>query len=451
MATAQARSNLRPAELEDPQLVPLAAETTVLPPPIGFRATAASTRLHELLADRCTVDDRGRLSVKVADRRGPTRLSPNKSKVLELTIADQQLPILFYTKSDVWHASSAALLRGKIKGTVFEFFDADLDGSFLGANDYMSHHASAFRAVDDDRRLLLEDGFGAYDVDVTGRTPKLTVEEQPWPEWSTDQQRKAAILLAYSRQLGALPPLVLDEARCRACELHAEYLFANEYSYRTSVKKTHNQDPGLAAYSQEGAEAGRNGGIYFAADPTGAVTSLLFTMLHRDGHLGPSGPFGIGIKPGSRPGAGGTPGYTVIWSQPLTVPADGHPVVFPAPGSRGTATFTGREAPEVEDDPTFYDTQRGLAVSVHYGDLKLSDITMQLFEEERRGREPVAGRLFTHEKPIHSTLAPSNGRSAFFVADKMLATSTWFTAVFECKAEGETNRIRLEWSFETQK
>jgi hypothetical protein len=437
------------AAIDDPRAVPLAAETTVLAPPRGPRASPAALRLHEIVSPSCSAADNGRLMFRVAADKPGTILAGSKPHVVSVATTLGPKKVLLYRKGEHWYASSATTLKCTAKEEV-EFLDADLDGEFVGAHDFVRHNGSAFRPVDDAKLLLMNDVFGEYALNTTANPARLSIRTIPWPDWTTNEQRYGAFVIAGCRQIGGLPPLTLHEERSRVCSLHANYLFLNKYSFETSITKTHAQDPSLPGYTKEGAAAAREVVMTFSGDMLEAITAQIFAMLHRTAFLGPTEPgLGIALKLGSQ--VAGVPGYTVFWGTDVPQDHAGLPIVFPAPGSHGTATFCAREAPNIEDDPSFYNTQRGLAVSVTYGALKVSNIRMSLFADDKKKPIPIAGRVFSHEKPISRSSHPENNRTAFFVADKMLPTLTWFTAVFEADLEGSTDPIRLQWSFETQK
>jgi len=435
--------------IDDLRVAPLAAETTVATAPAGPRATPAAVKLHELLKALCSPADNGRLAFRSGADKPATTLVPSRTHVVAVPTPTGPKKVMLYRKGEQWHACSGTTLKCTAKKERVEFLDADLDGDFFGPHDFVRHNDAAFRPVDDAKLLLMHEEFGRYEINRTATPPRLTIRALPWPTWSTTEQRFGAFVISDCRQIGGLPPLELHEERSRVCSLHANYLFLNSYSFETSIKKTHAEDPALPGYTKEGSDAARELVMTFSGDMMEAVTAQIFAMLHRTSFLGPTTPgVGIALKVGSR--VDGVPGYTVFWSDSAPLDYTGLPIVYPAPGSHGTATFCAREAPGVEGDPNYYDTQRGLAVSVTYGALKLSNIRFSLSVDDKKKPVPVAGRGFSHEKPISRSTHPDNGRTAFFVADKMLPTLTWFTAVFEADLEGG-DPVRLQWSFETQK
>jgi hypothetical protein len=437
---------LKPATLDDPRGAPLAAELPLGPSP-SPRDTVTNARLRELLQPLCTLVDNGRLQFRSAPDAPPTTLLPAKPRVVTVADGTAARAVLLYAKHDNWYACPAALLRfAPKKGVVVEFLDADLDGSYFGDRDFVRHGASAFRAVDADRLLLLDDVLGRYEVDAA--KARLTIQRLPWPKWASPEQRFGAMVVADCRQIGGLPPMQLDEDRSRVCAWHAQYLFLNGYSFATSVRKTHAEEAGLPGYSKEGASAAPRVVMTFSGDMMEAVTAQFWTMLHRGSFLGDASPgLGVAVKLGSS--VPGVPGYTVFWGN--RAPAQRTtPLVFPAPGATGSARFCALEAPGVEDDPRFYDSQRGLAVSVTYGELPLTKIRFELFEDGARKPTVVRGRTFSHEAPVSRTFDPDNGRSAFFVAEQMLKAATWHTASFTADVAGSTVPLRLVWSFQTQ-
>jgi len=444
------RGDLKPAPFDDPRGVPLAAEVCVHRAPEGPRATDASRKLHDLLKDCCGQPDKERLPFKAAPEKPATLLVPTKPHVVTLDAAAGTPRVLLYFKSGQWYACSASSLKGTAGKETLQFLDADLDGSFFGSLDFVRHNGLAFRPVDADRLLLMNDYIGRYEIDESQRPPRFQIKEVPFPAWASREQRFGIGVIADCRQMAGLPPCLLDEARSRVCLAHANYLNLNKYTFDTPVTKTHAEDPKLPGYTEEGAAAARSIVMTFSGDMMEAVTAQIFAMLHRGAFLG-SATEGLGIaqKVGSLVGI---PGYTVFWGSRLELAADALPFCFPTSGARGCATFCAREAPAVEDDPSFYNTQRGLAVSVNYGKIDASNVRIELFAEEKKGKlRAVAGRLFSHERPISKTFAPGNDRTAFFVADAMLKTETWHMAVFRADVAESKQPLELVWWFETQK
>lgn len=444
------RGTLKAARLDDFRAVPLAAEVCVQVAPEGPRATAASKKLFELLKGCCAEADKGRLAFTPAADKQATFLTPAKAHVVTIDGATGSPPVLIYYKDRSWYACSASTLKGTAGKETLQFLDADLDGDFFGPQDFVRHNDLAFRPVDTDHLLLMNDYIGRYEIDQTQRPPRFQIQPVPWPAWSTDEQRFGIGIIAEGRQMAGLPPCLLDEARSKVCQAHANYLYLNKYTFDTSITKTHAEDPKLPGYTEAGAAAAQRVVMTFSGDMMEAVTAQLWAMLHRGAFLGSADKrIGIALKLGS---LAGIPGYTVFWGERPDIPPDGFPICFPTSGARGSATFCAREAPAVEDDPAFYNTQRGLAVSVTYDQIQLSNIRLDLFTEEKKGKmRAVPGRLFSHEKPISKTFSPENNRTAFFVANEMLKTETWHMATFHADVQGSTQPLDLVWWFETQK
>jgi len=442
------RAELKPAVLDDPRSPPLGAEAPVLRAPEGPLATAASTRLHALTKDLCSEAEKGKLAFRSAPGKTPAVLAPTKSQVVTIPDGANTVKVLLYCKNQMWYASSASMLKGTAGKETLEFLDADLDGDFFSPKDFMRHGGNAFRPVDDHRLMLLQDSIGQYEIDTSQRAPRLAIKPLPWPAWTDATQRLGTCLVAECRQLGGLSPFWLDENRSSLCRAHANYLDQNKFTFETSVLQTHAEEPDRPGYTKAGADAATKVVISFTGDMTEAVTGQIWSMFHRAAFLGPPDDgMGIAMKVGS---LAGIPGYTVFWGNRASIPADGMPICFPAAGSRGSATFCAREAPGVKDDPNFYNTQRGLDVSVTYGKLPLSNIKLELFLEAKGGLRSVPGRQFSHERPVNADFDPKNSSTAFFVADQMLKTATWYMAAFRADLADSKVPFELVWWFETQ-
>lgn len=426
---------LKKSTLKSHQLIPLAAEHEIkdhLPVELVGAEMLVEIRRKDLRID---TDGDGALDLTV---------SPRKPKVVDLTVGPSRKRVLVFRKDGRWMACSASLLTAKIKRQEIELLDADLDGDFGGANDWVRWRSGTFFRQNDSRLLATEEGLARYEILDKANKPQLSFERLPRPEEANDLQWKALLTVNNHRNQGGLAPWTLDLDRSSACQEHAEYLYLNNYDYNKPWDGvgSHSQTPGNPGFSKEGLKAAKNSLTSGTADAAGAIDLMMCSMLHRTGYLGPAeGKFAVGAVDRSQNTASG---YSVLWGEDPIVLTRHHIVVYPGPGQTITSLEVKAERPSVESNPRFYDTQRGYPISVSFSYLPLKDVRLALFDEKTGKTLP--GDLFTPEKPIHSTRR-RNTNTAFFVADKPLSANSTFRAEFDALENDEP--IRLVWWFKT--
>jgi cysteine-rich secretory family protein len=429
--------SLKPAWLRDASQVPLAVE---------FRIE--NELPARLCGRRCKAEVRnGRLEIDVNGNghRDQHIILTRKPRIVEIGQHDARRCILVYNKLGAWYASPAGLLQGKLGKWRVQLLDVDQDGDFGGAEDCIRWHDAAFIPHSAAGLISREQGLARYALKKRGQAFVLEVTPVLKPDGTSDLQWNVLHMLNQLRSACGLAPMSVDPVRSIACQKHAEYLFLNNHDYSRSWDGvgSHIEIEGNPGYSREGSWAAQKANNTGNGDPVQAVFVDFCTMLHRANYLGAADEgFGVGAVDRSRNSS--ATGYSVLWGTKAEVKRLRDVVVVPAPGTIDLPLTIHCERPTVERDPDFYRVPRGFPVSVTFGKLNMKDIRLSLFEA--RKKIPLAGELFTPERPIHST-RPSNARSAFFAALVPLGRKTEYWARFEATLDGKS--VLLVWSFKT--
>ncbi|MBI3847426.1 MAG: hypothetical protein HY292_22570 [Planctomycetes bacterium] len=431
------RAMLQAVELSNPDRIPLACEYVVadhVPEalvPGSHRIVATAARLE--------IDSTG-------DGNTDARVVAETPKVVAFWEGDKKRQVLFYTKLGTWYAAPGGVLRGTIEGVPIELLDADQDGGFIGAKDYIRWGDGAYTRQLESHLIAGDHELWTYAVRREDHRISFEVTLDPRPPEATDVQWAALMAANRFRRRIGLPPLRLDFARCAACDKHADYLLQNPDVYGAPWNGVgpHDETPENPGFSNEGKRAAQMSSITNISDPAWAVGVDTSTMLHRVNYLcAASEGFGVGrverVQETSRVG------YSVMWTGWESTADVGGPIVVPGPGERGVPLICTPEIPPVENPADFYSKPRGYPVSVTFAEMPLTQLSLKLFDD--RGAASVRGTCFTPALPIHST-RPQNARSAFFVADEPLRRAHAYVAVFTAK-EGD-RAIRLVWGFTTQ-
>jgi hypothetical protein len=417
---------LAPARLEAPDLVPLGAEARVegkLPPALARGPHVAREEKGSLLVD--------------ADGDGSTEATvPGTGAVIDVVSGDRKVPVLVYAKRGTWMAASASLLRGAAGPTEVELLDADLDGEFGGAGDYVRFEGGAFGLHHAMRRMPLEDGLATYQVKKDAAGVSLALAPEPAPDGVDEAQWAGLIALNRIRAVLGLAPVGLDPGRSASCNKHARYLELNAGTPEVAGLGVHHETEGKPGYSPEGAAAASSSAVSGSGDTPRAMASFYGTMLHRGMLLGDAG-FAVGI--GSMSGGKGS---SLLWGQDPAGGGGGAPLVVPAPGQRRVPLRGSGEMPAPDDPPGWYDQPRGFPVSAYYGTLGLKAVDLRLTMVD--GTAPIPGRLWTHEKRV---TGGHGGMAAYFMPEAPLEGKQGYTAVLSAEAAGRP--VRWVWSFRT--
>ncbi|MCB9889149.1 MAG: hypothetical protein H6836_06185 [Planctomycetes bacterium] len=378
------------------------------------------------------------------DGRFDKKVSPTKPTRLVLG-ADTKTPksIFVFKVFDTWYAASASTLTGRYGKRTITLLDADLDGKFDSPHDYIRFGAGSFHAQHANRLLAERDVLLRYTLDPSAT---LTVRPVAPPARSNALQWRALLATNSFRASSGLTPFELDLRRCDGCQKHAEYLLVNNYDYKKPWDGvgSHDEIPGKPGYTKEGHEAAHKHATSSNSDPADAVLGQTLTMLHRTCFLGAvEGGLGVGAVDRSNVGSGG---YSVVGGDDPEPAESAGIVVIPAPGQRDVPHVCRSERPPVERDPAFYQRTRGYPISVSFGKVPLTKISIDLYKTSRRRDTPVRGTLFSPEAPIHSS-RQDNARSAFFVADGPLERKTTYRVRFRAQLEGKP--FELAWEFST--
>lgn len=369
----------------------------------------------------------------------------SKPKVVEFDVDGVERRLLVFHRAERWFAAPADLLGCSHGGRRLEFLDVDADGRFDGPRDFVRWQQPTFQRVGDERLLASRKGLIDFAIVGEDDDPRLELVESKRPDFASKDQWAALLHLNARRAEAGLGPWILDAARTAACQSHAEYLSLNDFDYRGAWDGvgSHAQDPDAPGYSPEGHEAAQRSNTQGTDDAQLAVDVQLRTLLHRIGFLGRAGHgLGIGLVDEARGSA--VPGYCVLWIQDPQVTDLDALVVYPAPGQEVEDREAEEERPPIQELPGHYVAERGLPISVTFGQLELRDVQLTVFDE--RTDEPLAGECFTPERPVHST-RPENARSALFLPDEPLTKRRRWRAEFT--AESATGPVFRTWTFET--
>jgi len=435
---------LRPEQLTDPRVVPLAIEHLVQGQLPAALAPAGHKVKLERAALRVDSDGDGELDRQVSAH------SPQVVRVVAGEHRTRQL--LVYYKGGAWYAAPAAMLKGTVGGHAVELLDTDMDGRFDGEADYLRWDKGSFYRQNSTRLAPIKKGLVQYALKKERDAWILALTPVKRPAGFDDAQCRALTHLNLWRGLVGLAPLGLSTSLSDGCQKHADYLHRNGNDGADSGNEmgVHGEDPDKPGYTKEGLDAARNSNIVKVSDPVKAIDLQTPTIMHRVLFLRRHDT-GLGVGISGHPGSKLTKGYTVIRTGHGLVNRVRDIVVVPAPGQRRVPILAMPEHPVPENDPGCYLRKPGYPVSVTFGILPLKSVSLKLFRG-RDGKIPVSGFLFTPERPLHSTLA-NNNLSAFFLPKYPLRKGSTYLAVFEAtlehKDKAKNKSVRLVWSFKT--
>lgn len=413
--------------------------------PLALRRAVVDCLPDAWTAERVPVTTSGGSLTIAATEGNPARTRiGRKPKAVEVQGPAGPRQLLVYADGDGYEAGPADLWVGKVGRERVEFLDADGDGDPFGDGDWMRAAGGSFYRQHAERLVVLGDELFAYEPDLEAKT--ITLRAVECPAGCNELQWRALATCNTFRSASGLSPMRLDEARSDACQKHAVYLYLNGYDYKKPWDGvgSHDEVPGNPGYTKEGHEASHGHATGSGSDAAGTILRQTHTMLHRLSFLGDAaGGLGVGACDQSKVG---TSGYSVVGGDTPRITTADELLVVPAPGQRDVPHEVNGERPAVEADAQFYQRARGYPISVSYGSLALRGIDIELSVDGRRPK-PVAGTVFSHEKPIHSTRA-SNGHTAFFVADQPLDRGTSYRVVFRATLDGEP--FVRTWTFETR-
>lgn len=435
-----AKAKLKREAFEEVSRVPLGAEHRIggtLPLALTGKAIAVREGFKRLEID---LKGNGLFRKKVTVKKPVVIELPGESR-------EGVRSLLVYWRRGAWYASSASSLVGKILGQRVVLLDADLDGTFLGEGDHVWIGAGSPVRCDGRGLVAPEGALHRVELEISEHRIELRLEAVPRPEDATEEQWEALVAVNLFRTNTGLPPETLSTSRSSACQLHAEYLYLNDYDFSTPWDGvgSHEEVEGNPGYTADGREAAHNSVTGGTGDPAGRIAAMSRTMLHRVAFLGAAGE-GIGVGAVSRCKNSSARGYSVIWTGAPRFPVDRPPVVVPAPGQSGVELRGKNERPAPVSPEMFYGRERGYPVSASFGRRQLSEVDLRLFVVEGRKEQPVEGFLFTPESPVHST-RPGNAQTAFFMPATPLEPGQRYVAVLSAKEAGEP--VAFDWSFTT--
>jgi hypothetical protein len=419
--------------LKDPDLVPLALRNEIrdaLPASLVGEGHPAKVVGNEL-----RIDTKGNGSFDVSVTR--------TFQIVRVKAAARDVDVAVFRLADTWFAAPARVGRARIGRHAFELLDVDSNGA-LSSGDFVRIDDGAFQR--ETARHLLCGGDLLFEFEVPAApAPVLRWHVVEKPAWANALQWSGFMTVAALRGQHGLAPLALDEALSRGCQLHAEYLYLNDYDYSKPWDGvgSHGEKSDAAGYTEEGSKAGSSCSTEGDPDPPSVARQLFGAMIHRPTLLGEEH---LGIGAVDRSKNSSASGYTVMGGPDRKVETLEDIAVVPAPGSIGVPLKIEVERPAPENPPQFYSRPRGYPVSVTYGTLPLEDPELELFEGVHPKR--VVGTTFTPKHPIHST-RPNNAESVFLAPDGVLRPNELYEVRFRFRLGGISRM--LAWRFHTGK
>jgi hypothetical protein len=436
---------------DTPVVVALRPATDLAPEKAPLRVERALSALEGVVPEPFTKPTGKRLSAKPspdsllldADGDGTleTKLAAAESKVVLLGLpgpSSRVVPVLFYRKADRWYACASSLLRGTRGKVVFEWLDADLDGSFDGPADERRVGDGAFGPNGDVRTFGLDEGPASYQLvheDQQAGAWSLKLLGVRRPESADDDAWEGLIGLGVLRMRIGLAAPGLDVTRCRGCKKHCEYLVQNAASDSVAGLLAHTEKAELPGYSEEGAAAGGASGLAPIGDTVEGARALLPTLLHRSSLLADaSTAYGIGC-------AKGRSGWAAIWGGGVGVPA-GAPLVVPAPGQTGVPPFGSAEVPDPDEPKGWYARPRGYPIAVYFAGGSVPNATLKPFD----GTTEIPAHVWTPKNAV-SSRSPNNDGAVFLMPDAPLSRATTYRVELTADLDGKA--ARFVWSFST--
>lgn len=317
--------------------------------------------------------------------------------------------------------------RATLSTEVFWFFDLDGDGVLSEGKDGVALHPYPF-VVPIPEVLLLRTG--QYKVGFDGVKELVLTAEDLGPARSLLAD---AALVTELRFRAGVRPARLDPKACAAAEKHCDYLMKNGLADGSGGLSAHDEKPGNPGYSQDGAAAGKNGNIGFAATSLrAAVLNWYATAWHGAPIVDPSlENFGLAFQHGVAlmyfSGRGARQARISLH------PPDGAINVSRAFGERG-------EAPNPVPGTTY---GRGCGfpilarLAAPYRELTSAEVV------DLTGRR-VAGTCSSPAKPANPEW-PTNSECAVFIPSKPLTARTTYRVRFQFAEQKDP----VVWTFTT--
>lgn len=430
--------HLKPFIADDADAVPLALRFSIegdnLPLQVG-RTIPVQITAKELRID---LNATGRFATAVS-RRKPAVIAIELTGIGPKTRNGGRRNWLVAADESGYWISPADGLRTKWEMQELEFLDGDTDGAYDGAADWVRFGGGIWhRFIPELPWIASGNSLATLSLRYSNKGVSVHVERLLRDPSVSESQWSALAVCNEFRTRNGLPPMRLNLVLSDGCQKHARYLELNAYDYSKPWDGvgSHDEDPALPGYTKEGQEAARRCSTSSSADPGSAILSQTSTILHRASYLGdPRSGLGVGSGKG---------GYSVTGGPDAAPTSLSQVVVVPGPGSKDVPLSIRRERPTVEQDPSFYDRERGYPVSVTFGFLQITDYKLRLFDE--RSAE-VLGTVFSPKSPVHST-RPWNAGSCVFVANEPLMSNVVYRVEFT--ARHDDRLISWHWSFTTR-
>jgi len=377
------------------------------------------------------------------DGRSEANVRQAKVALVRVTKDGRAVPLLLAYRGGGWRAAPAALLSGKVGGSMVELLDADLDGRYDGAEDRLRWAGGGFHRPAPERRLGTARGLARWSLAREAETWRFTLTPEALPEGASASAIQGLLAVNAYRNRSGLAPLTLNLLWCAGCQKHAEYI-----RLQPVEGFGHEELPGRPGYSVEGRTAAQEGVMERTGDPARAVERLTSMMMHRTPFLcDPSVGLGVGAvgAPATvgRNAAVGAPGFCVLRAGQALASKD-FPVLAPAPGQRDVPLALLEELPAPDRQKSLYGRPRGFPVSLSFlpSDERGPRLTLRVVGQ----REPVPSVVFTPALPIHASFA-HNYASAFLVAEDPLLPETTYEV--RCDLGTAASARSLVWRFTT--
>jgi uncharacterized protein YkwD len=237
------------------------------------------------------------------------------------------------------------------------------------------------------------------------------------------------------RKIAGLSPVALDPVLSKGCQAHADYLVTNSGHPSLEGLGSHDEDPKLPGFTEEGRRAGKSSDIFFGLPPLDSVDGWMATFFHRVPLLDPDlTRVGFGSAKDKRDGW-----ITVLdvlngrgWSAPVHCPGDQQkdvPLAYQA----------GERPDPIPESKT---KKAGYPVTVTFPRSSVvKNATAKLMDEKN---QEIACWLSTPEKSVDAGLQRN---TVCLIAKEPLQPNTTYTATASATVDGVA--WTKSWTFTT--
>ncbi|KAF0246042.1 MAG: hypothetical protein FD180_1036 [Planctomycetota bacterium] len=258
---------------------------------------------------------------------------------------------------------------------------------------------------------------------------------------STGPMQAAVDLLNRERKKCKIGPAELGKDLSDGAQKHADYLIKNDAHPSTRGLGSHNEDPSLPGYTEEGARAGRQSDIGMSPPPQ-AMKGMLGTFYHRIPLLHPDlKKVGIGYAKLASGGGWGR-GRCVIDYSGKGEKDEKVPRVIGYPADKATNVQLNFDNESPDPIPQGEDEEAGMPVTLAWVDgetITDADVELRSADGVR-----VDGYLSSPEKPARSDFP---NEAICFIPKNPLSGATKYHVKVTAKVNGEA--FVKEWDFTT--